>query len=266
MKIKLLTSVAAAALMFAAGAASAQGMKDQGTPGASRAPAAQQNAPAEKMAPSTKAGENKAGEHKSTTGEATSEKAPHNAQNKGSKSSTTGAASEEKSEMKGKSASEKNEKSEMKNEKSEMKGKSTTGANEKANEKSNATNEKSNVNEKSTTRSGNKMEEHNRNAGTTERNERSTVSQGSASGLNKLSTEQRTKITTIFHEHKVAPAHLNISIRVGERVPSSVHLYPVPTEIVEVYPEWRGFYYIYVGDQILVISPRTHEIVAVLEA
>jgi hypothetical protein len=40
----------------------------------------------------------------------------------------------------------------------------------------------------------------------------------------------------------------------------------VPVQVVEVYPEWRGFNYILVGDQIIVVDPRTHEIVAILEA
>jgi hypothetical protein len=93
-----------------------------------------------------------------------------------------------------------------------------------------------------------------------------TTGQGAASGTAKLSTEQRTKIKTVIREHKVKPVHLNISIHVGARVPSSVHFYPLPTEVVTIYPEWRGFYYILVGDEILVISPRTHEIVAILEA
>ena len=59
-KAKLLSTVAAA-LLLSAGVASAQGMgKD--TP--ERAPAAQQNAPAEKVAPSMKGGEQKA-DHRS---------------------------------------------------------------------------------------------------------------------------------------------------------------------------------------------------------
>jgi hypothetical protein len=45
-----------------------------------------------------------------------------------------------------------------------------------------------------------------------------------------------------------------------------VHLYPLPVEVVEVYPEWRGFDYILVGDEIVVINPRTHDIVAIIEA
>ena len=81
-----------------------------------------------------------------------------------------------------------------------------------------------------------------------------------------LSTEQRTKINTIIRQNKVEPAHLNVSVRVGTRVPESVRFYPLPAEVFVVYPEWRGYDYILVGDQILVINPRTHEIVAILEA
>jgi hypothetical protein len=64
----------------------------------------------------------------------------------------------------------------------------------------------------------------------------------------------------------VAPAHLNVSVHVGARVPQSVHYYPLPTEVVEIYPEWRGYMFILVGDEIVVVNPRTHLIVAVLEA
>jgi hypothetical protein len=101
---------------------------------------------------------------------------------------------------------------------------------------------------------------------TTEQNRSNTTGQGAASGSAKLSTEQRTKITTIFKQHKVEQTKLNVSVSVGTRIPASVHLYPVPVQVVEVYPEWRGFNYILVGDQIIVVDPRTHEIVAILEA
>ena len=94
----------------------------------------------------------------------------------------------------------------------------------------------------------------------------STTGQGSAAGAAKLTTEQRTKVATIFHKHKVAPVHLNVSIAVGTQVPHSVHLYPLPVEVVGIYPEWRGYDYVMVGDEILVIDPGTHEIVAVLTA
>ena len=45
-----------------------------------------------------------------------------------------------------------------------------------------------------------------------------------------------------------------------------MHLYPIPAEVIAIYPEWRGYDYVMVGDKILVIEPGTHEIVAVLSA
>jgi hypothetical protein len=87
-----------------------------------------------------------------------------------------------------------------------------------------------------------------------------------AAGAAKLSTEQRTKITSVIKQQKVAPVKLDVSINVGTRIPASVHFYPLPQEVYVIYPEWRGYDYILVGDEILVINPRTHEIVAILDA
>ena len=101
---------------------------------------------------------------------------------------------------------------------------------------------------------------------TTEQNRSDTTGQGAASGSAKLSTEQRTKVTTIFKQHKVEQTKLNVSVSVGTRIPTSVHLYPVPVPVIEVYPALRGFNSILVGDQISVVDPRTPEIVASLEA
>jgi hypothetical protein len=60
--------------------------------------------------------------------------------------------------------------------------------------------------------------------------------------------------------------NVNFSISVGTRVPRSVHLYPLPVTVVEYYPAWRGYEFILVGDEIVIINPRTFEIVAVIEA
>src|SRR5882724_745822 len=92
---------------------------------------------------------------------------------------------------------------------------------------------------------------------------------GQAGGGAKLSTEQRTKITTVIKEQHVQPVtNVNFSISVGTRVPrgSGVTFHPLPAEIVTVYPQWRGYEYILVRDQIIVIDPKTLEIVAVLDA
>src|SRR6266851_5730925 len=94
-----------------------------------------------------------------------------------------------------------------------------------------------------------------------------TQTTGQAGAGAKLSTEQRTKITTVIKEQHVQPVtNVNFSISVGTRVPrSGVTFHPLPAEIVTVYPQWRGYEYILVRDQILVIDPRTGEIVDVID-
>ena len=103
-----------------------------------------------------------------------------------------------------------------------------------------------------------------------ERSEQNVVPHGQAgqgaAGAAMLSTEQRTRISTILRQHKVASEHLNVTVAVGTRVPASVHLYPLPVEVIDISPEWRGFDYIMVGDEILVIDPATRDIVAIIGA
>ena len=96
--------------------------------------------------------------------------------------------------------------------------------------------------------------------------ERSQTTVGVAGAGAQLSTEQRTKITSVIREQRVAPINeVNFSISVGTRVPREVSFHRLPAEVVTIYPEWRGYDYILVRDQILVIDPRSHEIVAVLD-
>ena len=107
----------------------------------------------------------------------------------------------------------------------------------------------------------------NMNAETKGADSKSTTTTGQAGAGAKLSTEQRTKITTVIRDQRVAPVtNVNFSISVGTRVPrSGVTFHPLPAEVVTVYPEWRGYEFILVRDQIVVIDPRTLEIVAVLD-
>ena len=89
---------------------------------------------------------------------------------------------------------------------------------------------------------------------------------GQAGAGAKLSTEQRTKITTVIRSQHVEPLKsVNFSISVGTRVPRDVRFHPLPAEVVTVYPEWRGYEFFLVRDEIVVVDPRTLEIVAVLE-
>ena len=101
----------------------------------------------------------------------------------------------------------------------------------------------------------------------TQRSEtRSHTTTGQAGAGAKLSTEQRTKITSVIREQRVQPeTNVNFNISIGTRVPRSVHFHPLPAEIITVYPDWRGYEFFLVREEIVVVNPRTFEIVAVLE-
>lgn len=83
----------------------------------------------------------------------------------------------------------------------------------------------------------------------------------------KLSTEQRSKITTTIRQQNIKPVtNVNFNISIGTRVPRDVSFHPLPAEIITVYPDWRGYEFFLVRNEIIVVNPRTLEIVAVLDA
>jgi hypothetical protein len=96
---------------------------------------------------------------------------------------------------------------------------------------------------------------------------KTTTTTGQAAAGGKLSTEQRTQITTVIKSQHVQPVtNVNFSISVGTRVPRNVGFHPLPAQIITIYPDWRGYEFFLVRDQIVVVNPRTLEIVAVIDA
>jgi len=96
-----------------------------------------------------------------------------------------------------------------------------------------------------------------------------TTGQGSAStsGGAALSTEQRSKISTTIKQGNARPVtNVNFNVSVGTVVPRSVTLYPLPAAVIEIHPQWRGYQYVLVGDEIVIIEPGSHRIVAVIDA
>lgn len=78
--------------------------------------------------------------------------------------------------------------------------------------------------------------------------------------------EKRTQITTAFRQEKIEETtNVNFNISVGTVVPSSVHFYPIPARIVEIYPEWRGYEVIRVHSRYVIVRPQSHEIVYIIE-
>jgi Protein of unknown function (DUF1236) len=82
-----------------------------------------------------------------------------------------------------------------------------------------------------------------------------------------LSIEQHAKLwQTMRGEKTERLTNVQFSTTVGGVIPGTVHLYNLPVSIVEYAPQYRDYEYILVGDEILIVDPRTLRIVAVIAA
>ena len=227
-------------------------------------------------------------------GNATQHSAPADTSAAPSRSDSSGAAKSESSEKGGmKSTQSEHEKGGMKSTQSEqkspsaMKKESAQGTKEKSGAATNQRAEEKSGNMKSEGRERDnnmkaegrdrdrdnmKAEGRDSKSGTNAAETKSTTERsqttGQAGAGAKLTTEQRTKITTVIHNERVAPVtNVNFSVSVGTRVPhEGITLHRLPSEVVTIYPEWRSYEYIVVRSQIIVIDPGTYEIVAILDA
>jgi len=78
--------------------------------------------------------------------------------------------------------------------------------------------------------------------------------------------EKRTQITSAIKQEKVEEVtNVNFNVSIGTAVPAGVRYHPLPTRIVEIYPEWRGYDFILVHGRYIILRPHTHEIVYIIE-
>jgi hypothetical protein len=78
--------------------------------------------------------------------------------------------------------------------------------------------------------------------------------------------EKRSQIATAIKQEKITETkNVNFNISIGTRVPSTVTFYPIPTRIIDIYPEWSGYQVILVNGRYVVVRPQTYEIVYIIE-
>jgi hypothetical protein len=109
-------------------------------------------------------------------------------------------------------------------------------------------------------------QDENTKSGATADEQNTGKTKGSGGGAVQLSQTQRSKIQAVIgggHAARVT-TNVNFDVAVGVRVPRSVHVEVLPADIVEIVPQFEGFDYIVVGDNILIIDPDTLEIVDVI--
>jgi hypothetical protein len=80
-----------------------------------------------------------------------------------------------------------------------------------------------------------------------------------------LTTEQKTVIRSkVLTGSAPRVTNVHFDIKIGTVVPRTVRVAPVPVTLIEIEPKWRGYMYFVYADEIIIVEPRTLEIVAVL--
>jgi hypothetical protein len=81
-----------------------------------------------------------------------------------------------------------------------------------------------------------------------------------------LSGDKRDRIKTAFREKSDVKhyTNVNIDLRVGTRLPRDFVFVPVPIAVIDIVPEYRGYYFAYVDDDYVICDPDTYEIVAII--
>jgi uncharacterized protein DUF1236 len=78
-----------------------------------------------------------------------------------------------------------------------------------------------------------------------------------------LSAEHHARIWEAIRGEKMARfTGEKFAMTVGGLVPPAVHLNRLPVQIMEYAPQYRGYEYVQVGEEILIVDPRTHRIIA----
>jgi hypothetical protein len=80
------------------------------------------------------------------------------------------------------------------------------------------------------------------------------------------SAEKRTQMTSAIKQEKVEEVtNVTFNLSIGTAVPAGVRYHALPSRVVEIYPEWRGYDFILVHGRYFILRPHTHEIVYIIE-
>jgi hypothetical protein len=120
----------------------------------------------------------------------------------------------------------------------------------------------------STTTSQQKPTTPNSGATAQQPNAQTNTAQSSGTHVNaavNINEQQRSRINQSFSRVDARPlTNVNFSISVGTAIPRDVRLSPLPADVVEIVPQYRGYNYVLVKEEIVIVDPATYKIVTVL--
>jgi hypothetical protein len=94
------------------------------------------------------------------------------------------------------------------------------------------------------------------------------TAQSSSTNVNasvNINDRQRTRVAESITRLNVQPLNnVNFSLTVGTAVPRDLRLQTLPSEVVEVVPQYRGYNFFVARDEIVIVDPSSYQIVTVL--
>jgi hypothetical protein len=99
-------------------------------------------------------------------------------------------------------------------------------------------------------------------------NSQANTSQSASSNVSvsaNLNDNQRTRVSESITRLNAKPVtNVNFSLSVGTVVPRDVQFQPLPADVVEILPQYRGYNFFVVREDIVIVEPSTYKIVDVL--
>jgi hypothetical protein len=94
------------------------------------------------------------------------------------------------------------------------------------------------------------------------------TAQSSSTNVNaavNINDQQRTRVAESITRLNVQPLNnVNFSLTVGTAIPRDIRLQTLPSDVVEIVPQYRRYSFFVVRDQIVIVEPSTYQIVTVL--
>jgi hypothetical protein len=90
-------------------------------------------------------------------------------------------------------------------------------------------------------------------------------SQTNVNAAVNINDQQRTRVTQSIARLNVQPVtNVNFSVSIGTVVPTSVRLQTLPADVVTIVPQYRGYSFFVVRDEIVIVEPSSKKIVTVI--
>jgi hypothetical protein len=90
---------------------------------------------------------------------------------------------------------------------------------------------------------------------------------GNAAAVGKVQISSTTATRISEALISTAPAtsqNINIAVNIGAPLPGEVELLPLPPAVVSLVPEYQGFEYVVVNDQVAIVQPSTRVVVEII--